>query len=996
MKVDYPSFAEGYSREELIEHFTLSQTEQQFITQFRGDVNRHSAAVLLKSLQYLGYFPKDLREIPAEVKLFTAKQLNLLDDLSNQYPWDSGTRGDHFARIRQHTGFRFPTAKDKEDLSNWLRQEGALSAITFPDLFSCAIQRLRSLCIELPSENELTRAVHSAHSGFFSDVHHQIAQRLGEQIRQKIDQLLIVKSRFASPLRSEQEGESFSTFEKVKAPPGPVGVASLKKEIQKLHTLRDVGISIEHLMNIPFNVQKVLFRRAKNETASEMRGHPASIRYGLMTCFIDIRTMEVIDNIVEIFVAAIHRIDVRSEKKRDKELLKDIKHVEGKTQILFRVAEAVMSNPDGSIRDVIFPKVKEETFRNLVAEKKASGPQYRFLHQYFMRQKYAHHYRRMLPLVLENITFRSDNRFQPIIEALAVIKEYLGTRYKYFPVEVPLEGVVTGAWSDTVLEKVGERTKINRKYYELCVLQQLERALSCKEIWVEGSYEWRNPSEDLPSDWSNEQKRISYYQRLDQPTRASSFISNLRDEMTAALTDFNHVLPNNPEVSIYFPFGKAKQGLFQVTQPKAVIDPPNIGLIKKAITDRYGMLELLDIFVEVDKLVDFTRFFTHSGTKEVRSREVLRPLILLSLFGEGTNIGIKRIANANTKYSYDQLLYVRKTYFSPEALRSAISAVVNKIFSLRNPLIWGEGNACASDGKRFPVWSQNLMAEWRTRYKGYGVKVYWHVETNAVSIYSQLKNHSASEAAAMIEGLIRHDTQMRVEKNFVDSHGQSEVAFAFCRLLNEFKLMPRLKRIKRERLYLPDTGMAKEFPNLTGVLTRPVRWGIMNQQYDEMMKATVAMKYGDATADAILKRYSSINYQHPTYKALLELGKVEKTIFLCNYLPSQQIKGEVQAGLNVIENFNGANDFIFYGRGGKFETNNPEAMEISMLCLHLLQNCLILINTILLERTIEQESLNDLLSDEDFRALTPLFHVHVNPYGVFELSLEKDLFLEAA
>ncbi|MBC8236229.1 Tn3 family transposase [bacterium] len=111
-----------------------------------------------------------------------------------------------------------------------------------------------------------------------------------------------------------------------------------------------------------------------------------------------------------------------------------------------------------------------------------------------------------------------------------------------------------------------------------------------------------------------------------------------------------------------------------------------------------------------------------------------------------------RIANANTKYSYDQLLYVRKTYFSPEALRNAISAVVNYIFSLRNPLIWGEGNACASDGKRFSAWAQNLMTEWRTRYKGYGVKVYWHIESNAVSIYSQLKNHSASEAAAMIEG----------------------------------------------------------------------------------------------------------------------------------------------------------------------------------------------------------------------------------------------------
>jgi len=47
----------------------------------------------------------------------------------------------------------------------------------------------------------------------------------------------------------------------------------------------------------------------------------------------------------------------------------------------------------------------------------------------------------------------------------------------------------------------------------------------------------------------------------------------------------------------------------------------------------------------------------------------------------------------------------------------------------------------------------------------------------------------------MIEGLVRHDTEMRVEKNFVDSHGQSEVAFAFCHLLGTVRLMPRLKRI---------------------------------------------------------------------------------------------------------------------------------------------------------------------------------------------------------
>ena len=71
------------------------------------------------------------------------------------------------------------------------------------------------------------------------------------------------------------------------------------------------------------------------------------------------------------------------------------------------------------------------------------------------------------------------------------------------------------------------------------------------------------------------------------------------------------------------------------------------------------------------------------------------------------------------------------------------------------------------------------MTEWHARYKGRGVMIYWHVEKNAVSIDSQLKRCSSSEVASMIKGVLRHCTQMSVDKNYVDTHGQSEVGFAF-------------------------------------------------------------------------------------------------------------------------------------------------------------------------------------------------------------------------
>jgi hypothetical protein len=365
-----------------------------------------------------------------------------------------------------------------------------------------------------------------------------------------------------------------------------------------------------------------------------------------------------------------------------------------------------------------------------------------------------------------------------------------------------------------VLEKVENEVKVNRSYYELCVLEKLERALKCKEVWVEGSHAFRNPGDDLPGDWGEENRRTLHYEELGKPVDARTFVESLRERLTRALEQFNLVLPSVSHLRIFYPNKKENRGLWALTKLEPQPEPQSLGLIKDEISNHYGMLDLLDVFVEANRLVDFTRFFTHSGTKEVRSRETLRPLLILDLFAEGTNTGIKRVANANGRYSYEELLYVRKTYFSPEALRNANGAVVNKLLALRNPRIWGEGaSSCASDGSRFESWKQNLMTEWRSRYKGNGVMIYWHVETNAVCIYSQSKSFSNSEVAAMIEGLVRHDTEMRVEKNFVDSHGQSEVAFAFCHLLGAVRLMPRLKRIKYERLYLPEKGTVEHYPN---------------------------------------------------------------------------------------------------------------------------------------------------------------------------------------
>jgi len=243
----------------------------------------------------------------------------------------------------------------------------------------------------------------------------------------------------------------------------------------------------------------------------------------------------------------------------------------------------------------------------------------------------------------------------------------------------------------------------------------------------------------------------------------------------------------------------------------------------------------------------------------------------------------------------------------------------------------------------------------------------------------------------MIEGVLRHCSDMTVEKNYVDTHGASEIGFAFSHLLG-FELLPRFKNIHTQRLAAVKASDAKAYKNIKPILAHPINWKLIESQYDQIIKYTAALKVGTANSETIMKSFTHENQQHPTYKALKELGRVLKTVFLCRYLSSKPLRHEIHEGLNVVERWNGINDFIFYGKTGPMRNSqNPEELELSMLCLHLLQISMVYINTLMLQQVIEESNWLQKMKLEDKRAITPLLHEHVNPYGIFLLNLEERL-----
>jgi TnpA family transposase len=242
----------------------------------------------------------------------------------------------------------------------------------------------------------------------------------------------------------------------------------------------------------------------------------------------------------------------------------------------------------------------------------------------------------------------------------------------------------------------------------------------------------------------------------------------------------------------------------------------------------------------------------------------------------------------------------------------------------------------------------------------------------------------------MIEGVLRHCTDMEIQRQYVDSHGQSEVAFAFSHVLG-FDLLPRLKAIAKQKLYLVMASDTLQYAHLEPILTRAINWDLIRQQYNEIIKYATALRLGTAEPEAILRRFTRSDATHPTYKALAELGKAIKTIFLCRYLHNEPLRREIHEGLNVVENWNSANDFIFYGERGEFATNQVEDQELAVLSLHLLQICLVYINTLFIQEVLAEPAWRDRMTADDWRGLTPLIYHHVNPYGRIELDMARRL-----
>jgi len=978
--------------DELVEFWTLLDEDRALLAGKRG-AGALGCALLLKYYSRHGRFPRGPADLPEMVVGFVSRQVGVEPAVLASYEWSGRTIEYHRAEVREHLGFRLATVADQDRLTSWLAASVAHAERRPDRVREELLVRFRTERIEAPTPGRVTRMVRSALRTAEQTWTARITARVGEPTRDRLLALIaVLDDDDDTEAREEGELEAGSLLGFVKSEPGNVSLESMMTEIRKLEQVRAIGLPPDLFADVAPRVVEGWRARAAVEAPSHLRRHPQALTVTLLAALVYRRELEITDTLVELLIATVHRIGARAEKRVTNELINAFKRVTGKENILFQIAGAALGRPDETVREVVFPAVTggEETLRELVHEFKTKGPVYRRTVQTTLRASYTGHYRRGLIALLDVLEFRSNNTaHRPVIDALALVRRYAAAgNLTYYPLgeQVPSHRGSSGDWGPLIYRKdTRGRDRVTRMVYEVATFQALREQLRCKEIWVVGADSWRNPDQDLPADF--EQHREQNYRELRKPLDPSVFIDQLRTEMVDSLGALDAALPGLDWVQIT----DRASGPITLTKHEAAPEPASLRRVKAEVGRRWGTIALVDVLKETvlrTGCLDQVAAVAGGGTLPA---EVLAERLMLAIYAYGTNTGIRAVAaGGGHAHSEEQIRYVRRRYLTRQAATQVAVGIADATFAIRRRSLWGAGStAVASDSTHFRSWDQNIFTEWHSRYGGRGILIYWHVERGSMVIHSQRLRASASEVHAMVEGAIRHGTTMKVEGNYVDTHGQSEIGFGITRLLG-FDLLPRIKRVNTVRLYRPATGQPDAYPRLEPALTRPIRWDLIAQQYDQMIKYATAIRQGTASTEAILRRFTR-SAAHPTYQAMLEVGRAQRTIFVARFLRDRQLQREITEGLNVVEAFNRANAVLYYGKGGEIASNRADEQEMSVACLQILQAALVYVNTLLLQDVLAEPDWASRLTEHDRRGLTPLFWGHILPYGEVKLDMTTRL-----
>ncbi|MCR6869398.1 Tn3 family transposase, partial [Bacillus thuringiensis] len=910
-----------------------------------------------------------IKSIPDSVIHYISKQIGSTPSSLSLYPQRENTLWDHLKEIRTEYDLVTFTLKEYRMTFKHLYQLALENGDAIHLLHEC-IDFLRKNKIILPAITTLERMVWEAREMAEKKLFNMVSQSLSNTQKEKLEEIIT----------SQHPSESNKTILGwLKEPPGHPSPETFLKLIERLEYIRGMELETVQINHLHRNRLLQLSRLGSRYEPYAFRDFQENKRYSILTVYLLHLTQELTDKAFEIHDRQILSLLSKGRKAQEEIQKQNGKKLNEKVIHFTNIGQALIKAKEEKLDafEVLESVIEWNSFVSSVVEAQelARPADYDYLD---LLQKRFYTLRKYTPTLLRVLEFDSTKANEPLLQAVEIIRRMNESGKRKVPDESPVD-FISKRWKKHLY---GDDGTINRHYYEMAVLTELREHVRAGDVSIVGSRQYRDFEEYLFSEdtWNQTKENTRLSVSLSSEDYLTERTSSLNERLKWLSANFNKL------DGVSLEKGKLSISRLEKDTPEEA---------KKFSASLYQMLpriKLTDLLMDVAYITRFHEQFTHASNNRKPDKEETI-IIMAALLGMGMNIGLSKMADATPGLTYKQLANVSQWRMYEDAMNKAQAVLVNFHHKLQLSSYWGDGTTSSSDGMRMQLGVSSLHADANPHYgTGKGATIYRFTSDQFSSYYTKIIYTNSRDAIHVLDGLLHHETDLNIEEHYTDTAGYTDQIFGLTHLLG-FKFAPRIRDLSDSKLFTIDK--ASEYPKLEAILRGQINTKVIEENYEDVLRLAHSIREGTVSASLIMGKLGSYSRQNSLATALREMGRIEKTIFILNYISDESLRRKIQRGLNKGEAMNGLARAIFFGKQGELRERTIQHQLQRASALNIIINAISIWNTLHLTKAVEYQKRSDSFNEELLHHMSPLGWEHINLLGEYHFNSEKMISLDS-
>lgn len=417
----------------------------------------------------------------------------------------------------------------------------------------------------------------------------------------------------------------------------------------------------------------------------------------------------------------------------------------------------------------------------------------------------------------------------------------------------------------------------------------------------------------------------------------------------------------------------------KITPLDAVI-PENVQKFIDQATALLPHVKITELLLEVDQWTNFTQHFTHLKSGDLAKD---KNLLLTTILADGINLGLSKMSESCPGTTYSKLAWLQAWHIRDNNYSAALAELTNAQSKHPFAANWGDGTTSSSDGQRFRTGGVSQgKGQVNPKYGAEpGRQFYTHISDQYAPYHARVINVGVRDSTYVLDGLLYHESDLIIEEHYTDTSGFTDQVFGMMPFLG-FRLAPRIRDLGDTKIFIPP-GQQKLYPALQTMISDEIKVNCIKALWDGILRLATSIQLGTATASLLLRKLSSYPRQNGLAVALRELGRIERSLFILDWLQSVELRRRVTAGLNKGEARNALARAVFFNRLGEIRDRSYEQQHYRASGLTLVTAAIILWNTVYMEIAVEA------LKKQGFK-VNPDWYQYLSPLGWEHISLTGD------